>query len=271
MRLSLKVIRTNPSRSKVFAMLTDVHIHLQFFKSDSDNVLKRARAVGVSRFFCASASPEDWNAVLKAAESDESIVPFLGTHPQYAALHDPERLKSLLLRCARAKVGEIGLDARYPAQDQKEVFLAQLDAATELERPCVIHCVKAFDALCPMLKKRSLPPALLFHSFSGSLSEIPFLAERGGYFSFSGAAVYPNRHKAHALIRAVPAERLLIETDAPDMMPPPDCRADPAAERNLPENLPLIIRKIAAIKEIEECKFRQIITKNAARFEQGCL
>ena len=252
-------------------MTTDAHLHLSFFKSECADVLKRARARGVNRFFCASASPNDWDDVLEISFFEKDVVPFLGTHPKFAALHDNKRLEMLLTANENAKIGEIGLDALHPNPFQEKVFKEQLETAARFKRPCAVHCVKAFNTLCPLLKKLLLPPTILLHGFSGSVSEIPFLTERGAYFSFSGASTYPDRAKAHKLIKAVPLDRLTVETDAPDMMPPVDCRFDSGSERNLPENLPLIIRKIAAIKEINENELKEIVTRNALRFEQGCL
>ena len=212
-------METTPADTRPF-MLTDAHIHLQdaAFDPDRRTVLEAARKSGVSRFICAATAPDDWEKTLGIARDDASVVPFLGTH---ADRHDPQRLESLLSAVPECGVGEIGLDSLRLVPGQEDVFSSQLALAARLNRPCTIHCVRAFDVLLPCLKRKPLPPVFLCHSFGGTEQDMKFLLERGGYFSFSGAALRPNRTKAHEMIRAVPPERLLIETDCPYMAPEP--------------------------------------------------
>lgn len=251
--------------------MIDAHIHLQHaaFAADLSVLLKRAHDAGVRRFFCAATSAADWEKVLEIARRHPEAVPFLGTHPEYADTYDAEAFLRILTLHPDAKTGEIGLDNRYRSAKEESAFISQLEIAAALKRPCVIHCVKSFHRLCPILKNRPLPPALLFHSFSASINEVGFLAAHGGYFSFSGSATRPDRAKARDLIKAVPLNRIVVETDAPDMLPDDECRTVLTEKRNLPENLPLILRRIAAIKEIDEIDFCKITTQNALRFEKG--
>ncbi len=252
-------------------MLTDAHIHLQdsAFDPDRREVLEAARKAGVSRFICAATEPGDWDKTLETARNEASVVPFLGTHPWYADRHDPERLEALLTAAPECGVGEIGLDALRPVPGQEEVFSSQAALAARLNRPCTVHCVRAFDVLLPRLKRKPLPPVFLFHSFGGTEQDMRFLLERGGYFSFSGAALRPGRTKAHEIIRAVPAERLLIETDAPDMKPPAEFCRDAEEPRNVPANLSLIVRGIAALRGMDAEELGLRTADNARRFEKG--
>lgn len=252
-------------------MLTDAHIHLQdaAFDSDRREVLEAARKAGVSRFISAATSPGDWNKTLEIAQADTSVVPFLGTHPWYADRHAPEPLEALLRAVPECGVGEIGLDSLRPVPGQEEVFSSQLALAARLNRPCTVHCVRAFDVLLPRLKHKPLPPVFLFHSFGGTERDMRFLLERGGYFSFSGAALRPNRTRAHEIIRAVPPERLLVETDAPDMKPPAEFCRDTSEPRNVPANLSLIVRGMAALRGMTAEELGFLTADNARRFEKG--
>jgi TatD DNase family protein len=263
-------METTPADTRPF-MLTDAHIHLQdaAFDPDRRTVLEAARKSGVSRFICAATAPDDWEKTLGIARDDASVVPFLGTHPWYADRHDPQRLESLLSAVPECGVGEIGLDSLRLVPGQEDVFSSQLALAARLNRPCTIHCVRAFDVLLPCLKRKPLPPVFLCHSFGGTEQDMKFLLERGGYFSFSGAALRPNRTKAHEMIRAVPPERLLIETDAPDMKPPAGFCVNAAEPRNVPANLSLIVRGIAAFKGMDAEELGFLTADNARRFEKG--
>lgn len=248
-------------------MLTDAHIHLQDHRFDSDRpfLIEEALKNNVSTFFCAATSSEDWEKTLKLKEDGATIIPFIGTHPWYTPAHDIDQLKELLIRFPFSGVGEIGLDALKKTEKQETVFLEQLFLAASLKRPCIIHCVRAYERLLPLLRNRELPPSMLFHAFAGMENEMIFLSERGGYFSFSGSSLYTNRTRTHEIIKKVPLDRLLIETDAPDMKPPSDYCINPEEKRNVPANLPLILKGIASLRKMDEAELGRITAENAQR------
>lgn len=121
-------------------------------------------------------------------------------------------------------IGEIGLDRWIEPRDedrQLEVFLRQLDLASELDLPPTIHCVRAWGLLLDCL--RAGPPlerGFLVHGFSGSVETLREILDLGGYVSFSAYGGHPGRQRIREAARACPADRILIETDAPDMVPP---------------------------------------------------
>lgn len=252
--------------------MIDAHIHLQDKRFDADrgDLIKRAQDKGVTAFFCAATRPRDIEQVIGLAQRHACIIPFIGTHPWFADEYDPEAFDGLLQRYPFAGVGEIGLDTLHGKENQEAVFQDQFNAAARLNRPCVIHCVKSFDSAARILKQaKKLPPALLFHGFSGTKQQADFLMRYNAYFSFSGSVLSDRKTKARELLLTLPADRILAETDAPDMRPPDRFCANPDEKRNIPENLCLIIRGIAAIKNSGESSFDAVLNQNAQRFLSG--
>ena len=122
------------------------------------------------------------------------------------------------------------------------MFTTQLDLASQRNLPLSIHCLKAWGPLIEILESRPLPQrGFLMHSYSGSAELIPRLAKLGAYFSFSGYFLHPRKQNVRDAFSSVPLDRLLIETDAPDMLPPHDC-VDHPLEKHL--NHPANISKI---------------------------
>ena len=252
--------------------MIDAHIHLadERFDADRESLLQQAENDGIHGFFCVSARPEEWQKVIDLSESRKEIRPFIGTHPWYASQHDDVFFKELLMRHPSAGIGETGLDAVKGDPEQERVFKSQLTAAAELKRPCVIHNIKSFDRIAALLKTlETKPPALLFHGFSGTVQQAEFLIRFNAYFSFSGAVLNENRNKSRAVLAALPADRLLTETDAPDMRPPEKFRHPDAWQRNLPSNLALIVREMAAIRKTDPSALISLLRRNAERFLSG--
>jgi TatD DNase family protein len=134
-----------------------------------------------------------------------------------------EVLRERLIR-ADACVGEIGLDRwlrEDNIEDQQEVFLAQLRLATEADLPVTIHCLKAWGRLYDILRTERLPArGFLLHSFGGPREMVKPLARLGAYFSFPGYFAHARKERQRAAFLEVPPDRLLLETDAPDQVPP---------------------------------------------------
>ena len=252
--------------------MIDAHIHLtdERFDSDRDVLLSQAQKAGVKDFFCVSTRPEEWSKTIVLSQKNTAIHPFIGTHPWYASSHDDILFKKMLTSCPSAGVGEIGLDSLKGERTQESVFESQLTIAAELNRPCVIHCVKSFDKIAAILKKlKTKPAALLFHGFSGTLPQAFFLSRFNAYFSFSGSVLKENKDKLRAVLAALPVDRLLTETDAPDMIPPEKYRHPDRNGRNIPANLPLIIQGISDIRGVDTLSLISLLRQNAERFLAG--
>ena len=234
--------------------MIDAHLHLNRLPPFA---AAQAREHGVTGFLTTGTSPADWAETLALSAPD--VKPFIGTHPWFSDRHDQALLERLLIDNPAAGVGEIGLDAKAPPE-QDAVFADQFSLAAELRRPVVLHCVKRFDRLRAFFKQaKAFPPAVLLHGFSGTARDVAFFAKYPCFFSFSGRNLKPD------VLTAVPADRLTAETDSPDQRPVDALCLDASEKRNVPANLVLILQKITAITGVAETQ----ITLNTERFKNA--
>jgi TatD DNase family protein len=202
----------------------DTHAHLDAGDDDPAEVLRRARAAGVTRVIAVGSGIESCRTALDIAEQEEGVYAALGIHPHQAGNDEAERLDDLreLFSSPRAvAVGETGLDhyRDYAPRDrQRELFEAQLALAADLGKPAVVH-TRAADA-DTVAALNGFQGTVVLHCFSSPGLLDPAL-ERGWYVSFAGNVTYPNAYDLRAAARAVPAERLLVETDSPYLSPQP--------------------------------------------------
>jgi len=260
--------------------LFDAHCHLQDPKlmEQLPGVAERARSAGVGGFACCATEEADWPAVARLAAEQPEIVPAFGIHPWYMGACAPgwqDRLRERLAAVPSAGVGEIGLDHAIRERNdelQMRVFFEQLNVAVELERPVSLHCRQAWGAMLDTLTRigRSLP-GFVVHSYSGAVDHVEPLAGLGARFSFSGTITRSRNHRGHAAARAVPLDRLLIETDSPDLMPvrgdrvPPADGRDPDPEPNEPANLVYVCRRVAELRGMPVDELADITWRNARR------
>jgi TatD DNase family protein len=208
--------------------MIDSHLHLQdpVLFGRLNAVLSDARKVGIDRMVVNGTTPDDWALVSDLSLSIPEVSAFYGLHPWYVSEYPDgwqERLRYMLTQNPLAGVGEIGLDKWIPDHDlvrQQEAFLTQLGLAHELQRPATIHCLKAWGKLLDCLDKSRFDGAFLLHSYSGPADLVNEFVERGSYFSISGYFFRQNKMAKLKVFELVPGDRLLLETDAPDMMPP---------------------------------------------------
>ncbi len=253
--------------------LFDAHNHVQDERllPDLGNVMKRAQQAGVVNMGVKGCCEADWPRVVQLLETHEGIYPAFGLHPWFIADRSPDcfrTLENLLIKYPQAGVGEIGIDHAIEDrddEDQEVVFLAQLEIARRLKRPVSIHCRRAWGRLIELLDQfGELPRGILIHCFGGSAEVATELVRRGGYISFSGSITRPNAKKAGPAIRAVPDDRLLIETDAPDILP-----TTATGELNEPANLRLVLAKAAELRGIPEAELAALTFRNAESFFGG--
>ena len=254
--------------------LFDCHNHIQDGRlfPQIDAVMARARAAGVVKMGVKGCNEADWPRVVAIMESYDGIHPAFGLHPWFIAERSPEwlnTLKELLTRYPHASVGEIGIDHKvedFNQADQETVFLAQLELAQRMERPVSIHCRNAWGRLIELLDQAGkLPCGMLIHCFGGSAEVAVELVRRGAYISFSGSITRPKNRKAGLAICAVPEDRILIETDAPDILP---TTAD--GDLNEPANLRLVLSRAAELRRISEPELAGITFRNARRLFDCC-
>ena len=234
--------------------LFDGHCHLQDRRLDCvrDEVIARAVRAGVAGCRTCGTSPDDWDAVAAlASRPDFEIRRAFGVHPWYAEGLPADwlaRLRGLLLRFPKAWVGEIGLDGiRLPALTaaSREVFRVQLELAAELGRPVMLHGAKVLDELLAACRPfAGRIPAFTVHAFGGSAVQLRAWLDFGADISIGGGVVRSARLRRVAA--EIPPNRLCLETDAPDMLPPGGEPALPGTNLNQPSNLPLVARALAA-------------------------
>jgi TatD DNase family protein len=228
-------------------MLVDSHCHLDDAKFDADReaVIDRARAAGVGRLLAVGSGPPDLEAGLRLAEAWSHIVASAGVHPHEASKATSEtfeRLSELLAHPKVVGVGEIGLDYHYdfsPRKVQREVFARQLAMA---RKPVIIHTREAWDDTVRLLAEH---PGVrgVFHCFSGGPREAEQALAMGFYISFAGVVTFPKAAGIQEAARLVPADRLLVETDAPYLAPAPH-----RGKRNEPAFVVETTRRVAELR-----------------------
>jgi TatD DNase family protein len=229
-------------------LLFDSHNHLQSarFGKPVGGLVAEMRAAGITGCVANATREADWDAVAALArEFPGYIFPAYGIHPWYAGTAAEgweERLRERLAADPNATVGEVGVDGWVdsPGLDvQGAIFVKQAEIAAELGRVMTVHCLKAWKPLFEAMDHAAAwPGKFLMHSFGGSLEVAERLLKKGAWFSFSGHFLHPRKAKVLEVFRKLPEDRILLETDAPDMLPPDAFVKFPLADGvNHPANL----------------------------------
>lgn len=202
------------------------HLHDPRFDDIREEIITTMRAEGITHCVVNGTSPADWSQVaILAKQHPDLVIPSFGLHPWKQASDGWfKKLIHYLDTTPNACVGECGLDRWVKGHDidkQTQIFTSQLKLATERNRPLSIHCLKAWGHLIDILESNPLPErGFLLHSYAGSAELVPRLAKLGAYFSFSGYCLHKRKQNIRHTLMAVPPDRFLLETDAPDMLPP---------------------------------------------------
>lgn len=205
----------------------DAHLHLQDKRllgvSEQTQLFKNA---GIRCMVINSTCESDWETVARLG-AFSPYRPAFGLHPWMIKHRSPkwfENLQRQIDASPQALIGEIGLDKwiRNPQlADQIKIFEKQLDLAIERRIPPTIHCLKAWGTLLDILKaRRSISSGFLLHSYAGPAEMVEDFVQLGAWFSFSGYFAHPEKSAKLNAWKQIPLDRILIETDAPDMCPP---------------------------------------------------
>lgn len=256
--------------------MQDAHLHLQDPRfQDTNTIIAEMRTAGVTRCVVNGTSPADWERVKSlSTQHPDLIIPSYGLHPWKTPSHTDWKplLKTYLQTSEIPCIGECGLDRWMPDFNipaQEEAFTYQLDLATQLNAPITIHILKAWGWFLDILRARGkfFPQrGFLLHSYNGSAELIPELVKAGAYFSSSGYDLKSTKTKQLKTFKAVPLDRLLIETDAPDMLPPPEIITHPLTNINHPANLAAIQQTLATELNIQPETLQAQLTQNFSRF-----
>ncbi len=236
----------------------DAHNHLQDdrFAGRQGELLAACAQAGIARMVVNGACESDWPQVMALARANPIVLPSFGYHPWHLAGRTADWEKNLekFLDAIPSAVGEIGLDRWKPDlsyHGQEEVFLAQLRIAAERNRPVSIHCLQAWGRLHELLRDHPRPArGFVLHSYGGAAEMIPAFAKLGAYFSFPGYFLHERKLRQRATFKQVPADRLLVETDAPDQALPAGTNHFPLVgvdgkPLNHPANLPAVYAGLA--------------------------
>jgi TatD DNase family protein len=212
-------------------MLVDSHCHLDFpdFSSELDAVVGRARAAGVGRMVTISTRVREQAGLIAIAERFDDVFCSVGTHPHHADEELDVTVDDLIARTKHPKVvaiGEAGLDYHYdnsPREAQAQGFRTHIAAARATGLPLVIHAREADDDVARILEEetgKGAFPAVL-HCFTGGRDLAMRAVALGHYVSFTGILTFKNSAALRAIAAELPAERILVETDAPYLAPNP--------------------------------------------------
>ena len=252
-------------------MYIDSHAHIFFedYKSDLDDVLKRAREAGVEAIVVPGTTLETSEEAVRLAGQHDDVYATVGIHPHEASKSTPEvlkRIEELSLNPKVVAIGEIGLDYHYdfsPRDIQRDVFVKQIEIAVRRNLPIVVHTRESLEdafstveeavRLYPDWRRDKLNihtrnPALrgVFHCFPGGAEDVWRLLDLGFFVSYPGIVTFKNS-PAIETVKKIGYDHILIETDSPYMSPVPH-----RGKRNEPANVVLIARKIAEVFSVSE-------------------
>lgn len=253
-------------------MLIDSHCHLDYLLKDGDlqEALGRARAAGVVRMVTISTKLSSFDTIHGIAQQEDDVFCTVGIHPhESGGLDEPELLPQLLVEKGQNSkvvgIGESGLDYCYncaPRDRQAVSFRAHIEAARKTQLPLVVHSRDAEDDTIKIMQEEHLKGAYpaIIHCFSAGQKLADASLEMGFYISLSGILTYKSAQPIREVVRSVPLERLLVETDSPYLAPIPH-----RGKRNEPAHVVHTAAALADIKGLTADEMAQQTTDNFFR------
>ena len=250
-------------------MLFDTHCHVndEAFAADRDAMLQRAFDRGVQYLLCHGTDLRTSREAVALSRQYRQVYAAVGIHPQEAAQVQPGDLAALRhLAETEAKVvaiGEVGLDYHWPEparELQQQVFIEQVKLAVELDLPIDIHDREAHGDTLDILRQYGKGLRGVFHCYSGSLEMAEELIKMGFYIGFTGSMFYSGSRKLKRIVKALPADRILVETDCPYLTPPQH-----RGERNEPAYVHYMADEVARLRQWDAAEAGRITTENGKR------
>jgi TatD DNase family protein len=244
-------------------MIIDSHVNLHApqFDEDRDEVIARAREAGVRLMVEISDKLSTFEATHALAMGHNDIWCTVGAHPHEAKDHVELTANELVALAQRPRVigiGECGLDFHYdlsPRDEQRAVFRQHIDAARRTGLPLVVHTREADEVMAAILREEHAkgPFKLLMHCYTSGIELAETAAELGAWFSVSGIATFKAAEDVREVIRRMPEDRIIVETDCPYLAPIPH-----RGRRNEPAYVGLVLQKLAEIRgwSLEEAEQR---------------
>lgn len=248
-------------------MIFDTHAHYDSgaFNADRFDILASMPEKNVGLIVDPGCDLESSRAAIALAEKYDFVYAAVGWHPEDMDKLTDEGFDEMIKLMHHPKcvaVGEIGLDYYWDAEhkdEQKALFIRQIELALELDKPVIVHDREAhgdsFDIVSRYPELRGV-----FHCYSGSAEMAAELLKRGWYLGFDGPITYKNAAKAPEVIAACPVERILLETDSPYLAPVPN-----RGKRNDSRNLPFIAARVAEIKGMTIDQVAEVTLQNGKK------
>lgn len=249
--------------------IIETHCHLDYLKElPLEDVIERSQAQGIERIVTIAVSPENLDTVVTLTKQHEMIFGTQGVHP-----HDAEKftsdteaqIREQALFDRMVAIGEIGLDYFYDNADrnvQRRVFETQLQIASDLNLPVVIHSRDADDDTMAILRnfESSLKRRGVIHSFTSGPELAQYAIDQGFCLGFNGICTFNKAQNVRDIIAMTPVENIILETDAPYLTPVPY-----RGKENAPFYLPFVAEKVAEVKEMEIEPFLKAAYENSLR------
>lgn len=250
-------------------MLVDTHAHLHdpAFDADRAAVLARARAAGVTAFLTIGTDVATSEAAIGLAATEPDVYAAVGIHPHDARTADAtalDRIAALATARKVVAVGEIGLDHyrdHSPRDAQRATLVAHLQLARRLGKPVLLHCREAHSELLDVCHAEGVTAVGgILHCFSGDLAVARRGLDLGLLISIAGPVTYPSARRLAEVVRLLPLDRVVVETDCP-YLPPQPWRG----QRNEPAYLPVTAARVAELLGVPPAQVAAETTRNAAR------
>ncbi len=246
---------------------THTHIYLEHFDNDRAEVINRCLSAGVNLLLLPDIDSTTRNRMLAVcSEFSDLCFPMLGIHPTSVKQNYKEELEILKKHLAITKayaIGECGLDYYWDKtfiNEQKEVLEEHFFLAHQYRLPLVIHSRKSLEDIIALLKKhKNLNLTGVFHCYPGGINEARYLTEQGFYLGIGGVVTYKNSTLTE-VVKAIPLQHLLLETDSPYLPPVPY-----RGKRNESSYIVEIAQKIAEIKQISLEEVAEVTTTQAKK------
>lgn len=251
--------------------IIDVHAHYEDERYDSDrkDIINKQHNLGVNYIINSGAGIESSKNAIKLANEYENVYCTIGIHPEFVENGENiEDLKKLYVEKANKKIvaiGEIGLDYHYTKElkeEQKKLFKQQLEFAYELGLPVQIHSRDAsIDTVEVLEATDKKPEKIMFHCFDLNEQTAKYIIQKGYKISVGGNITYKRTDTAIKVLKEMPLENIMTETDSPYLAPVPH-----RGERNESINIKYVIEKLAEIKEMDKEEVAKFVYNNAIEF-----
>lgn len=245
----------------------DAHTHLEMLEENTEQILTEARSAGVSHMITIGCHPNDFDKVCAISSAHFPMVAAtLGVHPHEAKFYNRDIESQIREKATEPYVigvGEIGLDYFYNHSDpqvQRDAFHKQMALASDLKLPVEIHSRDAEDDTIAELNSWKGRVTGMMHCFSGTEKLARAALDVGFYISLSGVVTFKNAEALREVVKFVPLDRLLVETDAPFLAPVPM-----RGKKNKPSFVTHTAEKVAEIKGLTPDKFSAIVGENVRR------